>query len=149
MLKSNKINVKVEKNKIICYNKKENEGGGVIKMKKKTIIKIIFIALCLICLINYNVKATFNPDDYNVPKVNKTDADTLFTMGEKAMGTIQNIAVIVAVITVAVIGLRYMFGSVDQKAEYKATMLPWLIGAIVVFSITGIIDIIQNLASSI
>ena len=148
MLKSNKINIKVEKNKIMCYNKKENGSGGVIKMKKKTIIKIIFIALCLICLINYNVKA-FDPDNYNVPKVDKDDAGTLFAMGEKAMGTVQNIAVIVAVITVAIIGLRYMFGSVDQKAEYKATMLPWLIGAMLVFCITTIVDIIQNLASSI
>lgn len=119
-------------------------------MKKKTIIKIIFIALTIILAysINYNTKATFNPGQYYPGTVDKRDASTLFEIGEKAMGTIRNIAVIVAVVTIAIIGLRYMFGSVDQKAEYKATMLPWLIGAILVLSITTIIDLIQNLASN-
>lgn len=118
-------------------------------MNKKTIIKIIFIALTLILAFSINVKAdTFNPESYNPGTVKKSDAATLFSMGEKAMGTIRNIAVVVAVVTVAFIGLRYMFGSVDQKAEYKSTMLPWLIGAMLVLGITGIVDIIQRLASS-
>lgn len=118
-------------------------------MNKKTIVKIIFIALTLILAFSINVKAdTFNPESYNPGTVKKRDAATLFSMGEKAMGTIRNIAVVVAVVTVAFIGLRYMLGSVDQKAEYKSTMLPWLIGAMLVLGITGIVDTIQRLASS-
>lgn len=119
-------------------------------MNKKTIIKIIFIALTLILAFSINVKAdTFNPESYNPGTVKKSDAATLFSMGEKAMGTIRNIAVVVAVVTVAFIGLRYMLGSVDQKAEYKATLLPWLIGAILVVMITSILGIIENLATKI
>lgn len=122
-------------------------------MKNKICIKIIFITLAFILLFSiiYKVRATFATGKYKPETIENKDDDAkvVFNIGEKAMGTIRNIAVLVAVVTIGIIGLRYMFGSVDQKAEYKATMLPWVIGLSLVAMITEILDIIQNLASKI
>ena len=38
-----------------------------------------------------------------------------------------------------------MTGSVEEKAEYKKTMLPYVIGAVILFGITSFIGIIVDL----
>ena len=44
-----------------------------------------------------------------------------------------------------VIGIKYIMGSVEDKAEYKKTLKPYVIGAVLVFGITNILGIIQNM----
>lgn len=122
-------------------------------MKKNILEKFIFIMLSFLLLTillnNFCIASSFNPGKYNPGTVQKKDAEEVFEMGEKIFGTLRNIAALVSVITISIIGLRYMFGSVDQKAEYKATMMPWVIGILIVVSITTILDIIQSLADKI
>lgn len=120
-------------------------------MKINMIFRIVFITLVLgiIFSIGYSSEATFNPGKYYPGTVSKPEAEAVFTIGEKAFGVLKNLATVIAVVTIGIIGLRYMFGSVDQKAEYKSTMMPWFIGAIMVVMITTIIDIIQRFASKI
>lgn len=122
-------------------------------MKKNILKKFIFIMLSFLLLTillnNFCIATSFEPGAYNPGTVTRDDAEEVFTMGEKIFGTLRNIAAIIAVITISIIGLRYMFGSVDQKAEYKATMMPWVIGILIVVSITTILDIIQSLADKI
>ena len=48
-----------------------------------------------------------------------------------------------------IIGIKYMLGSVEEKSEYKKTMIPYLIGAAIVFSGTTLPQIIYQLASNI
>ena len=42
-----------------------------------------------------------------------------------------------------------MMGSVEEKAEYKKTMTPYVIGAFMVFGITNIIAIIIDIVQGI
>lgn len=119
-------------------------------MKKSKFIKIIFIALVLFAVFFYTVKVNaIDTGYYNVGTLSRTDAPTLFGMGDEVLGTLMNIATIVSILTIAIIGVKYMYGSLEQKAEYKASLLPWLIGAIIVFSITRIIELFQMIASNI
>lgn len=118
-------------------------------MEKNILTKIIFIALIIFLIFPLTCIASFNTGYYNPGTLEKEEAGSLFQIGEMVMGTMQNIAVIVAVITLALIGLRYMFGSLEKKAEYKQLIMPWLVGAIIILTITSILDIIQNLASKI
>lgn len=119
-------------------------------MKKSKFIKIIFIALVLFAVFfcTINVKAT-DTSYYKPNELSREDSPTLFGMGDEVLGTLMNIATIVSILTIAIIGVKYMYGSVEQKAEYKASLLPWLIGAIIVFSITRIIELFQMIASNI
>lgn len=56
----------------------------------------------------------------------------------KVIVVIQVVASITSVAVLMVLGIKYMIGSVEAKAEYKRTMLPYLVGAILVFGITNI-----------
>lgn len=68
---------------------------------------------------------------------------------EKILGIIQVIGVVVSVITLMGIGIKYMLGSVEEKAEYKEVFKPYLIGAVLVFSATTIPQIIYQIAKNI
>lgn len=60
------------------------------------------------------------------------------------LGAIRNVGVVVAVIILMVIGVKYMLGSVEEKANYKQTLFPYLIGAIILFMGSIIPEIIYN-----
>ena len=72
---------------------------------------------------------------------------------ENISGTFYNIfftvGVAVAVITGMVIGIKYMTGSVEEKANYKQRLVPYLIGCIVVFGGFGIWKLIVSIVSAI
>lgn len=59
------------------------------------------------------------------------------------------VGIVVAVIVVLIIGIKYMLGSVSEKAEYKKTMIPYLVGAFMLASITTILRIFAGMVNDI
>ena len=45
------------------------------------------------------------------------------------------------------LGMKYMVGSVEEKAEYKKTMLPIVVGMILLVCTSTIVSIIYNIVS--
>ena len=69
-------------------------------------------------------------------------------IGNRIIGAIQVIGSLVSVIAIIVIGIRYMLGSVEEKAQYKETLGPYLLGAVLVFGITNVLAIVYNIATT-
>ena len=67
---------------------------------------------------------------------------------ENVLGVIQVIGTVVAVVMLMVIGIKYMLGSVEERAEYKDTLKPYLIGAFLLFSGATIPQIIYKIAQN-
>ena len=55
---------------------------------------------------------------------------------------------LISVLAIIIIGIKYMLGSVEEKAQYKETLGPYFLGAVLVFGITNILTIIYNIANS-
>lgn len=85
---------------------------------------------------------TINPDDYK-PTAN-TDTTLAFQKAGVVLGAIRNISAVVSVIVLMVIGVKYMIGSVDEKANYKQTMIPYIIGCIMAVAGTTLVTFIYN-----
>ena len=51
----------------------------------------------------------------------------------------------VAIIALIVLGMKYMMGSAEEKAEYKKTLLPYFLGAIMVFGASALTGIIYSM----
>ena len=47
------------------------------------------------------------------------------------IGYLQWIGIIAGVAIIAIFGIKYMMGSLEEKAEYKKTMIPFIVGAAV------------------
>ena len=56
----------------------------------------------------------------------------------RIVNIITTIGIIVAVIVLLVLGIKYMMGSAAEKAEYKKTMIPYLVGAVLIFGASAI-----------
>ena len=92
-----------------------------------------------------NIDVTEDPDFWS--DVQQTAAGDTFTGIIKIIvSTVRYVGMIVSVIALSIIGLRYMTGSVEEKAQYKQTLFPWFIGAIMVFAITTIPTLIITAA---
>lgn len=68
---------------------------------------------------------------------------------EKAGNGILSIASIIgsaiSIIAIIALGIKYMLGSVEERASYKKTLMPYFIGAIFVFGATTVSSIVYNM----
>lgn len=88
-----------------------------------------------------------NLDDYKPGEIGKEEA-----FSKKVgviLGILNIVGSLISVVTIILIGLKYMLGSVEEKASYKKVMIPWLIGAFLVFTVTTLPNILYNLGTSI
>ena len=78
-----------------------------------------------------------------------TDTRKITTLGANIVNIIQVVGIVVAIIVLLVIGIKYIIGSAEQKAEYKTTMIPYIVGAVLIFAGTSIVKVIYQLASQV
>lgn len=112
-------------------------------MNTKKLIKILNLVILAIFLVSIfgNVYAINDPSG-----LTGTDTSEFNTFGQKIIGGIQAIGSLVAVGILVVLGVKYMLGSAEEKAEYKKTMIPYLVGAILVFSASNIAGFVYKFA---
>lgn len=116
---------------------------------KKT-MKILTVLLLAIVLITFatNVFAADSGalDPKNITVSYGTSDGGLSEKAGKIMGMIRNVAAIAAVIIIMVLGVKYMLGSVEEKAEYKKSFVPLIVGIVLVVAATAIASFIFNMA---
>ena len=56
------------------------------------------------------------------------------------------VAIVAAVITLSVIGLKFILGSASEKAEYKQHLIPFAVGVVVVAFLFTILKILSEMA---
>ena len=118
-------------------------------MKKTYKILSIVTVLLMITLVCTNVFAAIDMDQITADK-DLGDADQAMTdMGSTILTFVTNAAMILSVVLIAVLGVKYMMGSTEEKAEYKKSLLPYIIGAVLVFAAGAIGKMVVNFASSV
>ena len=86
---------------------------------------------------------------YYKPSINNSSEDKLTQKAGVILGIINVVGVVISVVTLMIIGIKYMFGSVEEKAEYKKTATMYLLGALLVFGVTTIPNILYKIGTSI
>ena len=87
-----------------------------------------------------------DPDNWKPTSTTVTSGtEKIQNIGNKIIGPIRVLGSIISVVTLIIIGIKYILGSVEEKAEYKKTMLPYLIGAVMIFAITNLLKIIIDI----
>lgn len=66
------------------------------------------------------------------------------TITEKLLGVFQAIGSVISVIALVIIGFRYMFSSLEEKAQMKGVLIYYVIGAVLVFATSNILSIVYN-----
>ena len=82
-------------------------------------------------------------DGYKSSGVN--GADKLKNKSNVVVGVLQGVGTVVAVIMLTVIGIKYMISSLEERAEFKQTMVPYVIGAGSLLIISNLVGLIYSI----
>lgn len=119
-------------------------------MTKKVFVLIVSMMI-IIMFPKFSIAAT----NYNIDVVNdlnnwlvKEDINSseIQDRAQKVLGIINVVGVILSVIILMILGIKYMIGSIEEKAEYKKTMFYYILGAIILFIAPTLANIIYNLS---
>jgi len=117
--------------------------------KTKKIIVALLIGIILITVIFPNTILAFDTtglgelDNYAGDGGSSENFDKIVN---NVISIIQVVASVVSVATLAAIGIKYMMSGISERANYKKTMLPYIIGAILVFATSNIVAVIYELS---
>lgn len=120
-------------------------------MKKSIkVISTLLLAIMLVASIAGTVLAVdpitvLNGIDGN----GNVQTNDLTKVGNNIVTIIQVVGIVIAVIVLLVIGIKYMMGSASEKAEYKKTMIPYIVGAVLIFAGTSLVRVIYSLSTSV
>ena len=117
-------------------------------MKKS--IKIVSVLLMVLAMILVST-AVFAADEVVINRPSDVEIDTsntgnVATIGSRILGIIRVVGTIVAVGMIIVLGIKYMMGSAEERAEYKKTLFPYFIGAVLIFGASNLADMIYTWA---
>ena len=118
-------------------------------MNKKIIKGITMLVMILtICSIAFNILAV----DITPSGITGADATAsvtgIKTIGNNIVKILQTVGVVLSVIILIVLGIKYMMGSAEEKAEYKKSMMPYVIGAALIFAASALAQVIYNFFSN-
>lgn len=113
-------------------------------MKKTIKIFILLISIALV-LFSSNVLAIDNLNDYD-PKPSLDNSQTFLAKTAPVLGFIQNAGIITSVVVLSMIGIKWMFLSIEDKAEYKKAMFPFIVGCFMLMGVSTIVGIIESLS---
>ena len=78
-----------------------------------------------------------------------TGTSNITKLGNQLITIISTLGSVAAVIVLIVLGLKYMMGSAEEKAEYKKTLMPYVIGAALVFAASTIAGVLYSFLSNV
>ena len=116
---------------------------------KKIVVIITTILMFLILFFNTTSMATLITDNFKPGELTEDDYSKAFEITGTIVNALTVVGTVIAVVGIMVIGIKYMIGSAEEKAEYKKTMVPYLVGCIFIFAITRIVSILYSLGSQI
>lgn len=112
-------------------------------MNKKfvKILNIALVAMMLVC-ISTSVFA-LTPSELK-PADNVTGSPEIQSAGNSIISILQTVGVVLSVVVLMIIGIKYMMGSAEEKAEYKKTMIPYIVGAALIFAASIFANVISQ-----
>lgn len=113
-------------------------------MKKSLKIVSIMMMAIMMVMVATPVFATVSSDSIlgSVSATTPTNTTNILTLVNKILGFLQWAAIIGGVLIITILGIKYMMGSLEEKADYKKSMIPLIVGIIVVMGATTIANIL-------
>lgn len=119
---------------------------------RKTLVKTI--ALAIVIALCFAVTSFADYSDKMAGLIKEADTVVIETgasnTAESVIGTIISAARIIgicfAVVMLLTIAMKYMTAAAGDKADIKKSAVAYVVGAIVLFAVTGILGVIQQFA---
>ena len=113
------------------------------------IIATLLLAVLLVATVSQISLATYTGIIDDVDKAGEgvaTEVDGVKDLAGRVIKIIRNVAAIAAIVIISILGIKYMMGSTQEKADYKKSFIPLIVGIIVVFGAAQIASMIFSVA---
>ncbi len=123
-------------------------------MNKKTmkilafVVTLFMVIAMMSSVVNAASGVNLTPSQITA-NIDSNSQTQITSVGGKIVGIIQVIGIVIAVVVIMVVGIKYMMGSVEEKAEYKKTMMPYIIGAVLIFAGSTLANVVYQFATGI
>ena len=118
-----------------------------MKINKKTMRIICAVVIALTVIVSLcNVCMAIEVTD--IKPNTKVQSTNLTNIGSNIAGIIRNVGIVLAVVILMILGIKYMVGSAEEKADYKKSIIPYLVGAIILFGAAGIAQVVVSLSGN-
>ena len=117
------------------------KGDGKVNISKK---KLFFVLLVIFLIIfDFGVMNVygFTVNDLGGERFQSQNATNF---ANKLVTILSTIGSVLSVVVLICLGIKYMLGSVEEKASYKKSMMPYIIGAGIVFMASTIAGILYS-----
>lgn len=109
-------------------------------------MKRIFLIILIIFLVIFNSMPSYGFTVKDLEGIDSGQEWKIEQVGQGVIKVVSTIGSICSVVVLIVIGIKYMLGSTEEKAEYKKTLFPYVIGGFLVFGASVIASAIYNIA---
>lgn len=116
-------------------------------MNKLTkILSVLMVVIMLTVAISPAVNA-LTPSNVQ-PNENTAAANKIVSVGGSILGIVRSVAIVAAVVIIAILGVKYIVGSTEEKANYKKAFMPYIIGILLVVAASQIATWIWDFGSN-
>ena len=122
-----------------------------MKKSKKVIMYIIPVLLVMVVMFTANAIFASSPvsPELSDSITGGTASGTVTKTASSIWNTVLILFQILAIAAIIIAGIRYMFASADSKADIKKQLVPLVVGAVLVFGATTIIQVIVNVTEDV
>lgn len=110
----------------------------------KKMKRVIFLTIIFSILIFQFSYGEFSVSELTGTPVNSTRAKDL---GNSIITVLSTAGSIISVIVLVIIGIKYMLGSVEEKAGYKKALMPYFVGSVILFGASFFAGVIYNIVT--
>lgn len=118
-------------------------------MKKTLKILAVILAVVLLFFVIAGPNISLAADAGSVINGLNTDenvgGEEITSIGSKIMSFIWILSIVVAVVVLMYTGLKFIVGSANEKAEYKKSLMPLVVGVLILVFATTIVNAIFSI----
>lgn len=122
----------------------------------KKINKIVILTLILTIVISMNVTYISRAGSVAGELINTLDEGQTSSANDKVkeivaiiITVVRVVGVAVAIVMLLVVAMKYMSAAPGEKADIKKSAVVYVVGAVVLFAVTGILGLINTFSSNI
>ncbi len=107
--------------------------------------KVLSIILVMTIVLSLSVVFAGN---INLGDYDGTSVSALDTASNAIIGMLQVVATVVAIAMLLFVGMKFMMAAPAEKANLKGALIPYIVGAILIFAAIPLLSMIQKFSSN-
>ena len=113
---------------------------------KKHLLRIFTVLVLSIIMISNMIPEVYGiiPDSPESYISSDTDNQAIVPIGSVIVGIVRAVGIALSILILVIVGIKYIIGSTQERAEYKQTLIPYIIGAILIFAGSQVTQIIYD-----